>query len=242
MKKVSIILNFILIGIIAVMASSMSPRFTAGSVSFKTCVDCTTDSFYGLTLSEFMKGVARYRKTHWDLINSDPYMLSVQSGGLKDARACWYSIDTLKKFICLIEKYSSGLGLTSDKLGIRFYYATYPYKGTWNQSYLSHHTLFMVPTYRDDSTKYKDNIDFDPRFDVQAKKGVLPMSQIGSKNGSVQILVLDGGTANSTPPRTATKNQGQLCPPTCPTSSSITTNNMMQYIDQTYPLGLNWRE
>ncbi len=236
MKKISIAVNIVLISIIMFMACNTSSSLTSSSTASKSCVDCTNDAFYGLTVDDFVKGVARYRKTHWDKINSDPYMLTEQKG-MQDARACWYSVDTLKKFICLIEKYSKSLGLPADKLGIRFYYATYPYKGVWKPEYISHHTLFMVPTYSDERD---DNIDFDPRYNVKTKKKLQPLSQIGKDNFSTQLLVLDGTTSNAA--HVTAKNQGQLCPPTCPrvTGNIATTTNMMEYVDDLYPTGIDW--
>lgn len=211
--SISVAINIILISVILLMAFNSSSNLTDASSS-KSQVGCTNDAFYGLTADEFVKGVARYRKTHWEKINSDPYM---QNGGinkqaLTDARACWYSIDTLKKFICLIERYSQSLGLGSGKLGIRFYYATYPHQGVWKAEYKSRHTLFMVPTFY--AEQQKANIDFDPRFCSLNNKNILqPLSQTVKGTPQMQVFGLDGESANS---GAMAKNQGQLCPPTCP--------------------------
>ncbi|HEY9009091.1 hypothetical protein [Ohtaekwangia sp.] len=128
------------------------------------CYNCKQDKFYGLTVEEFMKGVARYGDTHAALVNAAPFM-TVDS--LKASRSCWYSIDTLKKFICLIEEYSRQVDVKPEELGIRFYYAVYPANGPMHngQNYKSLHTLFMVPTVQQKGDAVP--VDFDPRYSAK---------------------------------------------------------------------------
>lgn len=236
MKKVLLINNLAWACIIFFMTCNAIPKSEV--VDNKDCYQCTNDSFYGLSAEEFIKGVARYKKTHFDKIVADSYMVSNRI--TNDSRACWYSLDTLKKFICLIERYSASLSpsVNSGKLGINFYYATYPHKNLWNEDYKSLHTLFMVPTIQD---AQKNNVDFDPRYSMNVSQGsrVVTLSQLleSKSNFNVQLFALEGATANRGAAAFA-KNQGQLCPPTCPGTSNGTLNAVANH----FPGGLNWTQ
>jgi hypothetical protein len=193
-----------------------------------TTAACTPDAFTGISLGELLQGIARYRKTHWDSVNLLRYM---RRNSLEDARCCWYSLDTLKKYICVIEAYSKQLGLASNNLGIRFYYAVYADTLKKYAEYKSHHTLFLVPTFLDSSASVGvDNqqtyfdVDFDPRYSIvkhtNQKFSLQEIYQAG--DSTYNILTLDALTANNKPQfginkaaGLAARNQGQLCPPTC---------------------------
>ena len=226
----------------ACQKSSLPPK-----EGFRDCYTCKQDEFYGLTVDEFMEGVARYKNTHAKLVNADPYM---QSNKLEASRSCWYSIDTLKKFICLIEQYSKKVDVKPEDLGIRFYYAVYPSTGPVlnGSNYKSLHTLFMVPTVTGaDSIP----VDFDPRYSAGVREGGKDATQDSGKQDSkqstdnpkyryytitqldknVKLLMLESETAASATTTGMAKNQGQLCPPTCNGSSS----NTLQQADASHP-------
>jgi hypothetical protein len=222
--------------------------------SFKSCYKCKQDEFYGLTVDEFMEGVARYKHTHVKAVNADPYMVSNR---LEASRSCWYSIDTLKKFICLIEQYSKKVDVKPEDLGIRFYYAVYPSTGPIVQNgdnYKSMHTLFMVPTVQGpDSIP----VDFDPRYSAQniekakdktdtdnqdsatyrKSKDIDPKHKyytITELDKSVKLFMLETKSANAAASTSGmVKNQGMLCPPTCTSLSSST----LQAVDAAHPTG-----
>ncbi len=191
--------------------------------TFQTCTDCTEDDFHGLSSEELMDGVSRYGTTHADIIDRQRYPLE---HNIKDARACWFAVDTLKKFICIIEKYSRKLKIPAKDLGIRFYYAVYPdssAKHLWNRKYASQHTLFMVPTYNDKKKNF--DIDFDPRFscDEKARLHLGPDDPYTIRD----IAELcrrkpgqNGLTIITAPDQLSSQNQGQMCPPTCPLSTT----------------------
>jgi len=192
--------------------------------------NCTNDQFYGLTKSEFDSGRHKYKTDRWDLINS--------SGKLRpntqDALSCWYSLDTLKKFICLIERYSADLKISSDHLGIRFHYAVYPDEGPLRngrhyEPYAKLHTLFMTPTYKLNEKDIPS--DFDPRYTdfpntVRPPRDTVPIlkyfsfSQLSPAAKPLMLgspyKILYSSTANG-----MEQNQGQLCPPTCPLDISV---------------------
>jgi hypothetical protein len=233
MKKALIAGNLVLLAIVVVMSGfwrkpSPDKDKVMPPVSYKSCYDCGNDTFYGITVEQFMTGVARYRATHAYRINHEPYM---EHDSMKDARACWYSLDTLEKYICLIKKYSEGRGLKPDELGIRFYYAVYPSDAAdlANPKYISHHTLFMVPTY--DTLGNNENVDFDPRQGLQPLASYFSKKNTGPASGAqMRVTILDLGGQQRNAQQMA-KNQGQLCPPNCP-PAVVTT---LEAIDQAYP-------
>lgn len=245
MKKISIGLNVVMAATIVGMAyyiysekkSVDSILISGKDTAYKSCFDCSSDAFYGLQLDDCMIDIARYRKTHWNAINDNPYMQTAlgKNKPMKDARACWYSLDTLKKFICLIENYSlkNRYSYTSKDLGIRFYYAVYPDPLEGNPEYKSHHTLFMVPTLNE--------VDFDPRYSFLhgADPKNQPLDSIILNDPSEQPLILDWTTSNNFQTGftgTMAKNQGNLCPPTClllPCDNGG--NRTLNFIDCRYP-------
>ncbi|OQP53453.1 hypothetical protein A4H97_23705 [Niastella yeongjuensis] len=182
-----------------------------------TPCECCYESFFGLTMQEFMDGVGRYGKTRPQLLGPDN----------KDARACWYSIDTLKKYICQIEKYSHKLHIDTQKLGIRFFYAVYP-ENIPNVRYRNHHTLFMVPTQFVNGA----NVDFDPRYTLKA--GIKPQSavlrQVPLTEKPLILGSLSADDSFSNPEIDMGKNQGQLCPPICSEEAA----GLLDYIDKQY--------
>jgi len=182
---------------------------------------CTNDGFRGLTAKEFTSGVAKYKYTRADLINPLE-STRTHTEAFQDARTCWYSLDTLKKYICLIEKYSSDINLPSSRLGIRFFYAVYP--NTMNvggQNYGNHHTLFMVPTYSNGN----ENLNFDPRYSAQNRSDSIP--SILNLPASTQLFILDAAAISQSSERQyLLKNQGQICPPACPGTVATELNNI----------------
>jgi hypothetical protein len=201
--------------------------------NFSSCYNCLTDDIHGETASEFANVTARYRSTHFTLYNamaknqlSATSMVGFTSPNynktneFEDARSCWFSADTLKKFICLMEKYANDIKIPSSNLGIRFYYANYDNVKVFEPTYSNHHTLYMVPTVFDRSSQ--NFVDFEPRESAKAGNIVSiskfinketntwstkPLFIIGGKSSTVKITQADGTTTN------VSTNQGDLCPP-----------------------------
>ncbi len=257
MKKILIATNVLTLIFLYFQSCVTMPKVTDGNGSFQinkdpiysSCYNCITDDIHGETAAEFVDVTARYRYTHQRVYNayvrnqlSNPGMLSPYSiAGEKfnDARSCWYSVDTLKKFICLLEKYSGKVKLNTSQLGIRFYYANYP------QGYLRdvpseiHHTLFLTSTFKD---KNGVNIDFDPR--VSASTGAItslgnlinrqdsnylrrPLFMIAGTTDPTHYRVSMSTTGTST--SNISMNQGDLCPP------STDCNETVNAVDATEP-------
>lgn len=224
MKTKSFAAYFLLLTIFYLCACDDAPIKEDGSFEidkdpiYASCYNCITDDIHGETAAEFADVVARYNTTHASKYND--YATGRLSGTslgspsrielptFQDAQSCWYSVDTLKKFICLMEKYAAKSKIKSSDLGVRFYYANYPDNYTRDITLSKHHTLFLTAT-----TNFGgNNIDFDPR--ISAKEG-----QTGAK-GVTYIASLIDTTDPGFKTRElfilagkASMNQGDLCPP-----------------------------
>jgi len=200
---------------------------------------CPEDYVDFLDPKFFFDGLERYKNIQWEASNNKLRSTPGVSSDFQDARSCWYSLRRLKNLICLTEANAARHNLTGE-LGIRFYYATYPDTATQevippglslprivNVPVGLHHTLFMVPTHYNEQLKLDEDIYLvrTARFNTTTKRYVIQESNAGfvtaqklmkmqnSAPGSpIKIMVL-GQTASSDP---SSKNQGMLCPPTCP--------------------------
>ena len=138
-----------------------------------------------------------------------------------DAKSVWFSLDRLKNFIWHIENQNCANGC-NDTLGLRIYFAKYPdlintsYEGLADvpKNYSNHHTLFMVPTYKD-----KDNYDRDfypgtscrtPLKSSPTHKGtgIDPNEDIHDPTPYIFLFDLSGATSISN-----SQNHGGLIPP-----------------------------
>lgn len=173
MKQISIALNVVLISVLVFIACSKKSQPTVSSKQTRIsqlklapnqqCSLCKTyerSELQGIN-AETAKGMSQtYRKENQLRMKDNT----------RDARSAWFSLESMKAFIYLIEKASCDSGCSQNlKLGIRVYYAKYPPERDFPESlskaipgsYAEHHTLFMVPTYRrEDSMDI--NYDFDP--------------------------------------------------------------------------------
>jgi hypothetical protein len=217
---------------------------------YEVCHNCTSKGFYSLRKSFFDSCVSRYNYNHGRKIDN------VISGihddkKMKDARTAWFPLDSIMKFVCLTRKYADELNVDEHRLGIRFYYAVYPKKMEnkrkssplliknkdtnicGDKDYKSRHTLFMVPTYRDTLC---DHVDVDLRWSAiqkgKPKQNVAFRSNtsvtrtlysLREMSGSSDAFVYDGAAVESG----QSQNQGQLCPPTCPTTVASTLNQIL---------------
>jgi hypothetical protein len=226
MKQFFICLNLLLLTMVLSTSCRHEPS--------PDCYQCANDAFTGLSGTDFENGVQRYKTLRSDLIDA-----TVLRNIKPDARSCWYSIDTLKKFICLMETYSKQVNISPDSLGIRFYYAVYPDSLLENPIYSRLHTLFLVSTLKQNNA----NVDFDPRYlvSVAARNPRVPIdtgfinsgliSNLAGRDPGYHLFELDyikgsnstqdaaGGLTSATP-SVMSRNQGQLCPnyPNCPTN------------------------
>lgn len=245
MKKLLIATNVLTLIFIYFQSCTNFSKLTKGNGSFKieneslysACYNCMVDDIHGETAAEFTDVTARYRYTHQRVYNAfvsnqlstsgmrSPYALSTKE--FQDARSCWYSVDTLKKFICLLEKYADKVNIKNDQLGVRFYYANYPMGYYRDKPSEIHHTLFLTSTYKNTSGL---NEDFDPRVSADSGKVITLANLINERDPNFRIrpLFMIAGTTAPSMFRTSTltasnisMNQGDLCPPSSDCNTTL---------------------
>lgn len=141
-----------------------------------------------------------------------------------DSRSIWFDLKKIKKFIGFIESsLCKASCVKTDNYGIRMYFAKYPVEAEMKKltdlygvplEYANHHTLFMVPTYRDPASH--KNIDFDPAL-------TLSNCQVRPIDSTTKYLFLPWGkTTGST---SEEQNHGSLMPPPANAGSFPTPQN-----------------
>lgn len=254
MKKLLLLGNLGWLLVLTLAITKCNSDKPGATPTLTSCNDVT--GVTGMTPDFFLQGLARYRELQLSADNAKIRPLTTPD--FEDARSCWYSIDTLKKFMCLIEKYAAldpKYDPANSDLGIRFYYATYP--TTEQQPFLLklganvppsvkqinvgfHHTLFMVPTHHDKESDI--NLDVFQPIQVRGSEIIMPDKKVNAatlytpdwesymKSGAATKLLILGKTSESTP---SSKNQGSVCPPVCAGTAAATTGSA----DNLYPAG-----
>jgi hypothetical protein len=250
MKKLLLLGNLGWMLVLTLVLTKCNDTKPDTSPSLTNCND--VKGVTGMNASFFLKGLARYRA--FQLSASNDKLRPLTNPNFEDSRSCWYSIDTLKKFMCLIERYAQmdpDFDPATSDLGIRFYYATYPdteqqtmllktgpnfLSKVINVSVGLHHTLFMVPTHHDKESDL--DLDVFQPMTLRGSEIVAPDKKINPatlyhpdwqammKSASTPLLIL--GKTVSTP---SSKNQGYLCPP-CGGIDAATT---LSKADQLFP-------
>ena len=223
MKKILLTgLAFFLFSASFVLLHGFTDHNMAVPMGTTTDTTCGNDQFYGTNFNEFVQGVARYRKYHVEPFEATYRNVSSQGSAFQDSRSFWYSIDSLEKFICLLKQYAYVDGITTDQLGIRFYYGMYkdpqimglkhPYLPP-PPNYGGLHTLFLVPTMTGENGQI---VDFDPkglanavnlanmqqvkRPEFKVKETIIPAEVRALRRDSFTYRrMLERGTVNITP-------------------------------------------
>jgi hypothetical protein len=151
---------------------------------------------------------------------------------VEDSKSVWFSLDRLKKFLWHIEKQNCE-NSCQDTLGLRIYFGKYPDLNNLTdknllgledvpKEYSNHHTLFMVPTYRN-----KDGYDYDFYPGGEGCRTPINKSPLMERKDFGETIVtfhaptpyivrLDGmGTSSNA------QNHGNLIPPNDPTGTSF---------------------
>jgi hypothetical protein len=205
--------SVVIIGIL-LSRSQVNPDNPDDNPGYNSCYNCSVDDLHGETDAEFSTVTARYKTTHQELFNN--FAKGVLNNSLypntgtivtdkafKDARSCWFHADTLKKFMCLTERYSGQLGIPSSKLGVRFYYAVYPDHYYRDITLSNRHTLYLTATQDMDNDGIYN--DFDPR--ISAALGVITPISTLIEDSIPQTIFSIGGRAQ------VSMNEGDICPP-----------------------------
>lgn len=191
------------------------------------CMDYQSDPAPQLTTKMVKSMVTTYSGNQLNNIQTAP-----TNAVPNDARAIWFDLETLKKFLYHIEhSVNNNYAQSHDKkIGVRIYYSAYPKNTemralsteqadpnfTFNPAYESKHTLVMIPTI---SGADGENYDFNP-LDVNSYVGFVNMDKKDKYsfiNNSYSTLILGPGaeTVNQSASSSATiaRNHGVLTPP-----------------------------
>jgi|GEM_PF-2534485 len=179
-----------------------------------TCKDYTNESFDGLSVTAAAQLSNLYAAHH--------YPNYTINGNADDARAIWFSLDKMKKFIAKIEEAMCKCDSARD-LGIRIYFGEYPdapgmqSSASFNMldvNMAQRHTLFMVPTYNYNNVDY----DFDPWH--LGRGGCNKPTTICEWFGTDSSYINNNMLALAPDESTGNQNHGNMCPPLCPEGSS----------------------
>ena len=180
MKKISITVNVLFLGIILFMScnkTNINPSDKAEAVSsgkntsahgtnnHASKADCPTCYDYSQTYLEGINTSTAITMSY-NYKTIDQQLLNTTLPG-DDANSVWFSLESLKNFVWKIEKAVCEQNCPDAlKLGIRIYYGRYPQTMTGEFAALDplfaeHHTVFMVPTFQDAGNS-TIHWDFDP--------------------------------------------------------------------------------
>lgn len=175
--------------------------------------------------------VTGYKKNQLNVINTEMT--------LSDAHSIWFDLETLKKFVYHIESTTKKIDQTisSEDLGVRIYFASYPDKmldkASYNgelqkfknnnfdaKNYGKLHTLVMIPTRK----KGELNIDFNPLDKDTYNNNLNNLNYYSSKkedetnNRFQSIFALSVSSSSNS---TTSLNHGSLIPPGDPAAEGF---------------------
>lgn len=205
----------------------LTERYPSDPKTGDGCPDSYTGGMHWVKLTDAVKMVREYGKNQATSIDS-LMGKKLNTRAFRDSRFLTWPIDTIKKFISIIEKQTMSVPLVNDNgrvikrcdLGIKFYYSAYPglVKGMdMEKTYKGRHTLIMVPTYlRSSDSIY---VEFSPFHFIGNKpmpfKEILDMETQSAKGdykprgnkiaAAFLMMEADDGDVG--------KNTGTLCPP-----------------------------
>lgn len=217
MKKILIVTNVLTLSLLFIAWKNKTPE---SGIPDRPQPCCTYNDMLGEKLSDFKLVVKRYKEFALPAINARVNEVWLDRGAetpnFKDTRCIWFSMDSIKQFICTIERYSAKLNLQTSNLGIRMYYGQYDIS---HPHYPDQHTIFMMPTFS--LSKTGPAIDFDPRYNVQKGWGVPPSGPKGIKSFAGGLVIVSPPFGyrftilSAAPYNPAIRNSGELCPPNC---------------------------
>jgi hypothetical protein len=205
----------------------LTEKCPAGVKPGDGCPDSYTGGMNWVKLTDVVKMVREYGKNQASSIDS-LMRNKLNTRTFRDSRFITWPLDTIKKYISIIEKQTMTVPLVNDNgrvikrcdLGIKFYYSAYPglVKGMdMEKTYKGRHTLVMVPTY----LRASDSIyaEFSPFYFVGNKpmkfKDILDMESSSTKGdnkprgnkvaAAFLMMQADDGDVG--------KNHGTICPP-----------------------------
>lgn len=190
------------------------------------CSDYESEPPAVLTMQMIKKMIEQYKNVQLNNIQT-----AATNAVPTDARAIWFDLETLKKFLYHVEhnvnkNYTESQG---KKIGIRIYYAAYPNNEemkrmassqsdpdfTFNPAYQNLHTLVMIPTITGTNG---ENYDFNP-LDKETYIGFANMNKLKREtlfnNSSYSSLIFgpEAEIIRNSDGTTSARNHGHLYPP-----------------------------
>jgi hypothetical protein len=218
------ILGLLLLGVIIAFATYVykyPPREVVPTIPISKediCMDYSNEDMNQLNVNLIHKMVHGYK---------DNQLRYIKSEMTDDAHSIWFDLETLKKFIYQLENKArkNAVPTSSNKLGVRIYYASYPKKDEMSKfsdlkdfmsdplksNYGNLHTLVMIPTIN----TADGNVDFNPldadtySEGLKGKKNYLDTNLTSTTFG---LLGTNKATA-TTSSSTGAQNHGNLIPP-----------------------------
>lgn len=209
MKKISLILNGLLIAIILFQACNASKINTGTGQNSNPCY--RGDEINRADLHGMISYAAALKLSEDYISDSGKKFIGKGANYTKqqDTRNVWFSLPKMKAFISYIEQRACISNCEKSKrLGIRVYFAKYPGSdntsfGQIQDDYKNHHTVFFTATYYDVAAKM--NVDFDPAH-VKENCGFRPIHD-PVKDSVFMAVPLLGSTGGDQ------QNHGGLVPP-----------------------------
>lgn len=157
--------------------------------------------------------------------NYEKQQLSAINKAMKeDAQSVWFDLETIKEFIYHLEMNAKQNNVSSDALGLRFYYASYPDTNWENYqdlnglptTYKKHHTIVAVSTIR-----RKDlDMDFDPTNPLTYNTNLTDIEEYSDPAAKLPVIS-PSRSSRSTSQRTGAQNHGSLIPPGNPSQTAF---------------------
>lgn len=243
MKKLLIITNLFWLSIFVFFACVGTTQISSNDCKL-FCYDYSSQPLPGLAaktaidMADNYAAIYQIRNTSGGLVFDSNNKRQMD---FRETKSVWFSLESMKRFIYHFEKNACQLNckdIDKKALGVRFYFAKYPDQGSVaNQianndttfkfltrpnmaGYYGRKTLFMVPTYWDNTIR--TDKDFDPQWSVQKGKSVCikDMKFILKENyNNLSNLKIMAGSPDPNDPN-GMQNHNPLCPPdNCPGQS-----------------------
>lgn len=229
--RTTILKNFILVAVTALITALIfnylhkkkdkdHPNDDGTRSPTSICMDYDNQQPATLTSNLIKSMVTKYGDTQLDYIQNATGTVVPE-----DAKAIWFDIETLKRFLYHVEyNTSKNPALSRDKrLGIRIYYAAYPKNAdmrifaqsqtdstfSFNPDYENHHTLVMIPTIAGTNG---ENYDFNP-LDDKTYDGFVNMKDEDKGaylQGNYPTLSIGPSAAPATPNTLTSQNSNSV--------------------------------
>lgn len=214
-RKISLML---FLGVVVLLFYSCS--FLRGSGSIVTDNKTICSNYASQPMSELEVGLV-----HKMIKGYERQQLTAIKASMKDdAESVWFDLETIKEYIYHLEMNAKNNNVSTNDLGLRFYYASYP-DTSWNKysdlsglpiTYKKRHTIIAVSTIRRGGLDF----DFDPTNPLTYDAKLDTFDQYSDPTTKFPVIGASSG-GRSVNPRVGVQNHGSLIPPGDPSQTSF---------------------